>query len=360
MHKHSRLFLLSAGFLMLFANCTKNDIDQQPVETPVVKLTNDWLNSRIKEGSAARNARIEVLREHILSAQSFTEALEDGEKLIIVPIAKEFKMNTNSDKDADHYLLLFENKTNQVYKGNIVQFIPLDVQQRNLPKNTLSRLWNCENVTANGTFTVLTIFDKHLYEVDFNKGVKTRYATLEKGTKNSNGNEVLESTASSVTCVEWYRETTYYYSDGSSYTTQDYLGTTCYNNCGPTTEVCEPSSTLDPDGGANDGDDEYEVVTTVDWNVYTHSLFTYISSTERLKGKRRASLPNGGYFTKITHLGTSKVGSAIATWDKTSVEVNYNQHNASSHIIGRYTLSSNPTVIVHANKTKNFTVADDL
>lgn len=360
MHKHPHLFLLCAGFLMLFVSCTKNDIDQQPVAPPVVKLANEWLNSRIKEGSTARNERIEVLRAHILPAQSFTEKLEDGERLIIVPIAKEFKMNTNSDKDADHYLLLFENKAKQVYKGNIVQFIPLNAQQRNLPKNTLSRLWNCESVNANGTFTVLTIFDKHLYEVDFNKGIKTRYATLQKGSKKNKEKEVLEAAASTVTCVEWYRETSYYYSDGSSYSTEDYLGTTCYNNCGPTTEVCEPKNTFEPDGGSNDGDDEYEAVNTVDWGVVEVGPFSYILSTERLRGKKRASQPNGGYFTKITNLGISKVGTTISTWEKTSVEGTYHMHTASSRVIGKYTLVTNPTRILNVDKTQNFTVANNL
>ncbi len=341
---------------MLLNSCTKSDINQEPLNAPIAKLTNEWLNSRVKEGETIRNERIESLRQSILPSKASIETLEDGEKLIIVPIVSSLKMNTNSDKSADHYLLLFENKNKEVYKGNIVQYVPLNSQNRALPKNTLSRLWNCEDVNANGTFTVLTIFDKYLYASTFKDGKKTAYTTLEP--KKNNGDVAVINAPGNVTCVEYYLITTHYYSDGSTQTFEEYLGTSCYRWCVPG-EACAVKED-DGLGGGGGPDEDIEAVSFKDWGVVEVGPFSYVLSSEKLKGKKRAGLSNGGYFTKITNLGISKEGSTISTWEKTSVTGTYFQHTASSRVIGKYSLISNPTYFLHVDKTKNFTVANDL
>ena len=342
MQKQSHLLLLLAGFFMLLTSCTRNDIDQSPQETPVVKLANEWLTSRVKEGETVRNERIELLRQNILTAQASIETLEDGEKLIIVPISSRFRMNTNSDKNVDHYLLLFENKNKELYKGNIVQFIPLNAQQRRLPKNTLSRLWNAEDVNANGTFTVLTIFDKHLYEVDFKNGVRTRYAETEKGAENGNSVVLNNRVANDGdNCVIWYLETTTYYTDGTNETSKEYLGMSCTpGQCVPG-EQCSVINPGDGGGGPppTDPDEEVEVSEIVDWLVYQdpNQPSWKVWSRQKFKGMKRGSQR---YFYDIVDKYTFAPDPAVnlRVWTPKSVtsKILNGGKNATVQVTGTY------------------------
>lgn len=51
MKQHSQRFLLLAGFFMLATGCTRKDNDHSSPETPVIKVANEWLASRIKKGN---------------------------------------------------------------------------------------------------------------------------------------------------------------------------------------------------------------------------------------------------------------------------------------------------------------------
>lgn len=357
MKRHSHLFLLFAGFFVLLSSCTRNDLHEQPTETPVVKVANEWLTSRVKEGETVRNERIESLRQSILPAQSSTEILEDGEKLIIVPIASNFKMNTNSDKNADHYLLLFENKAKQVYKGNIVQFVPENSQQRSLPKNTLSRLWNCENVNANGTFTVLTIFDKHLYASTFKDGKKTAYTTMEA--KKNDLNDAVVNVPGELRCIEHYLVTTHYYSDGTTQVFEEYIGTSCYRWCVPG-EACAVKED-DGLGGGGNPDEEVEASRTLVWHVYNptgplnDTAHGYgINSIETVKFKKNSSAPQGGFFTKIHH-NTSDCNIWNASYLEDENKVSAIEQTATSSVKGHYFLRGERTGI---NNSRSWQLSD--
>lgn len=255
-------------------------------------------------------------------------------------------MNTNSDKNADHYLILFENKNKEVYKGNIVQFIPSNAQQRTLPKNTLSRLWNCEDVIVNGTFTVLTIFDKYLYASTFQDGKKTAYTTMEA--KKNNSEDAVVNAPGELRCIEHYLVTTYYYSDGSTQVFQDYIGTSCYRWCVPG-EACAVKEDDSLGGGGGDPDLEVEAAKTVTWNVFNpygpanpneHSYG--VNSIETLKGKKNASLPTGGYFTKITHNSSScnTCPQTVGVYIEDEAKVAAGGQTATSRVKGHYTENS--------------------
>lgn len=350
MKKHAYLFLFLSGFFMFVTSCTRNDIDHAPPETPVVKLANEWLTSRVKEGETVRNERIELLRQNILPAKASTETLEDGEKLIIVPIASGFKMNTNSDKNADHYLLLFENKNKEVYKGNMVQFVPENAERRSLPKNTLSRLWNAEDVNANGTFTVLTIFDKHLYASTFKDGKKTSYSTM-KAQKETG--EAVANTQGELTCIEYYMVTTYYYSDGSTQEFRDYIGTSCYKWCVPG-EAC---AVKEDDGlGGGSPDEEVDRAEIVDWLVYQdpNQPSWKVWSRQKFKGKLWGEK---GYFydivDKYTFAPNPAVNLRVWTPQYITSKILNNGKNATVKVVGKVTLNMNPYAEV--DTTASFT-----
>ncbi len=326
---------------MLLNSCTKSDINQEPLNAPIAKLTNEWLNSRVKEGETIRNERIESLRQSILPSKASIETLEDGEKLIIVPIVSSLKMNTNSDKSADHYLLLFENKNKEVYKGNIVQYVPLNSQNRALPKNTLSRLWNCEDVNANGTFTVLTIFDKYLYANTFKDGKKMAYTTLEP--KKNNGDVAVINAPGNITCIEYYLITTHYYSDGSTQEFQEYLGTSCFRWCVPG-EACAVKED-DGFGGGGNPDEEVNRSKIVDWMVYQDPILPSwkVWSRQKFKGRGQGS---NGYFYDIVDKYTFAPNPAVNlnVWTPKSItsQILNDGQNATVKVVGKVTYNMNP------------------
>ncbi len=167
--------LCALACLTFFTACTKNE-SPEISRKAVLEKANKWLNDKITIHNADRNTRVEEIRKNLDVSKASTETTREGDKLIIIPLSKAFKLNYRNTDPADHYLLLFDNPKKGLYKGNIVQYRPLNESDRTLPANSLSKLWDCDSVKANGTFSFLTIYDRLLYEVDYKGGVRTRYA----------------------------------------------------------------------------------------------------------------------------------------------------------------------------------------
>ncbi|PZR24958.1 MAG: hypothetical protein DI535_20125 [Citrobacter freundii] len=294
------LIIFSISFIF---SCTKNDLSPEGnVEAKAKENAISWLDNKATKSGPARIQRINAIKENLIPEKSTVEKLENGESLYIIPLKSSFKMNHNQDKDVDQYLLLFENSKG-VYKGNVMQFNSAGSAHTILPAGTIGNVWDCNDVKVNGSFTLLTIFDNLLYEKTFEGGRQVRYAEARSG-QNRNGTPEV---AVQSTCTDWYLVITEFYSDGSTYTTETYLGTTCFD------PLCQPSGVCneglppgDGGGGGPDPDPEVQVSTNHTWLVYTDSVLVdwKVYSTDKFKAIKKASLPNGGHFTSIQHIST--------------------------------------------------------
>ncbi|MCG2617125.1 hypothetical protein LZZ85_22710 [Terrimonas sp. NA20] len=291
------LFLL-ACCAMFLTNCSKSDLNlNRQLEVQSKQKAEDWLETKGVGAGPLRLGRISAIKESLIFEKASVEKLEDGESLYIIPLSSSFKMINKSDKVLDHYLLLFENSKG-VYKGNIMQ---VESSTKSLPRGTLGKVWDCNDVNVDGTFSLLTIFDKLLYEVKFAGGKKVSFGEVKsKGNRDQSGEVSTQNTS----CTDWYLVTTTFYDDGTTTTTEQYLGTTCTTLC--PNGVCNEGLPGGGDGGGEDPDPEIQVSTDYTWKVYEDSILPEwrVYSTDKIKAKKRASLPNGGHFTSIEHVRT--------------------------------------------------------
>lgn len=336
--------MLVLGLVYLNA-CQKEVSEISPgsiANSEAIAKINAWLSSR-KTGSIAV---ISAVKNNLSFPEMRFEKLSEMENLIIVPIKDGFKSAVNKDKNPTNHLLLIVNKAGKIRKGNIVQFVaPNGVNVKKLPANTFHNFYNADHLVCDGRFTFLNLNDKMLYQMDYANGKLSAYG--EKQVKKQNA-----GTSNVITCTDWYLFTTYFYEDGSTLTTEEYLNTTCSGNGGNQEQESELED--DPYGWGGGGSEVETIMspTQLDWYVcdlddYTVSLpnsteWWQLFSTERLYGTKKASLPGGGKFTQIEHLGETITGQSEFTWHKTGVTIAYEQLTARSIISG--TVKKNGTI----------------
>lgn len=109
-------------------------------------------------------------------------------------------------------------------------------------------------------------------------------------------------------CTEYWLITTYFWTDGTTSETRQHLYTRCTNVCPPQTEIgtegqgCNGTTqTSGGSGGGNPIEYEYDVVKNMDWIAFHQPNIASIYSHDVFKGKRKASHPDGGYFTDAFH-----------------------------------------------------------
>ncbi|MBA2329711.1 MAG: hypothetical protein H0V91_08835 [Flavisolibacter sp.] len=199
-----------------------------------------------------------------------------------------FKSTNNSLTKTSNYLILVISNSGEIIKGNILQFIPPSGEELHVPKHTFSKIYNYQSLQCNGIFNILTIDDRFSYKLHFEQGTLKSVSVPKKAAIN----------VRVMGCIDWYLVTTYYFDDGTSYTTESFVRRSCDNGPG------EWQNMQPDDSGGGSPDQivyEYEVVKDVIWNVGTSPTgIGEIKSTERAKGKRYTTMP-GGYFTKFDH-----------------------------------------------------------
>ena len=148
------------------------------------------------------------------------EKLNDSENLVIIPIKNGFQSEVNKGKNPINNLLLIENSTGKIRKGNIVQFIPKNNPGlTTLPVNTFHNFYN-ENdgkIAIDGRFVFLNLNDKLLYQSDYSNGKLASYGIKEQG------NNIPGVPSTRTHFIDWYLVTTLYYTDGTTDVSSEYL-----------------------------------------------------------------------------------------------------------------------------------------
>lgn len=304
MRKHS--FFLPVALLataLFFTACNKQDAESKPgsLDNPLMtSKVHAWLDSK-QSANAPRNERVRTIRENLDFSQLFTEELNEKEKLIVIPIKSGFVANTNKADRPVNYLVLVMDKGGDINKGNLVQYIPENKQAGTpLPHDAFFLLYNAEDVTTDGRFVLLSIFDRFLFEASYKDGQRVSFAEMRPKDKQRN-----TAAKEAKTCIDWYLITTYYYLDGTREIREEYLYTTCSDSSCQPNELCDEFE--GGTGGANFVDYQYEVGKTKEWTVFTNPVsgIGEVKSIERLKGRRVSTEPEGGHFTGIRHYWSS-------------------------------------------------------
>jgi hypothetical protein len=227
-------------------------------------------------------------------------------------------------------LTIADNRT--FFKGNIMLYIP-EVRNdlgSNFTNFQFSKILDQGESEIDGKFIFKSIFDKYLYAIEIRNGKQIAFAEM----RPKNGLDKMRQ--SDETCIHWYLITTYYFADGTTDTTEEYVGTTCYGSCQPN-ELCD---VLEGGGGGVQTDYEYEVGKTEDWRVAGNPIEPAngeVKSIERIKGKRVSSEPQGGHFVSITHYSSGcnfcTSANPYDVWTEGSVNVNISSPQVASSTV---------------------------
>lgn len=251
-HKSFLIFLtLAVGVLIFFSvSCRKTDLTLKNNDSDKVLA---YLESQKvpTKNSVNKNANIDLLKENLDFSETRTEPLDGRLNILIIPIKDAVIKRKNLDQNSTLTLFLFTNKQGEISSAGIVYFQPSDSKKHTaLPQNTISNLCRGKAVQLDGVYKMLTITGRWLSQLQIKSGRLYSSGIVQKKDKESTNNQRIN-----LFCVDWYLVTTYHGSDGSVTQDEQFLGTTCYDECdtGSYGTVCEPEGS----GGGGSGGSDY-------------------------------------------------------------------------------------------------------
>ncbi len=354
--KHSSIsrlvtFLFVSSLMLLFNSCRKETTTNN--ETRVSNLAmiakiNSWLDeNKQADTSKQSKAILESVRESLDFNKLSFEKLNNKEKFCVVPLKDAFYSGYNVGKYKITNAVFIINENDSIRKGNIVQFLPDNRQSITaVPKNTFYKIFNHESLDHDGKFSFLSIKDKLIWEIGYKDKRPFSYGIVEARESATSANEKVNQ------CINWFLTTTIYFTDGSHYSTEEYVGTSCDDMCTEVKLANGRSYRFNCGGGSGGGGGTELPPKGVDWVVGASGQgFWQVKSFETLNGVRTEPGPNGGYFTGITH-NTSAIinnvqnepGLPYGTWTQLQATVVLQSSGglAKSTVKGKITFASFP------------------
>jgi hypothetical protein len=242
----NRLLLALSFVSLVFYGCRKEISDQYGSSNLTVSVLNskinNWLDKQQAQAGVGRKEKIKQLQQSLDFEKLHIEALSADEQLIIVPVKNEYETVNNQHKPVSNTAVFILDKTGEVRKGNVIQYISGIADGNNsFSDNTITKIYNRQKIDCSGKFTLLSVFDRFEYEL-----------TNKNGNLQSTGYMQPKATANGRTssCIAWYLVTTTFYSDGSQETTETFLGTTCYESgCYPNDPNLQSLDCIEPGSG---------------------------------------------------------------------------------------------------------------
>ena len=209
--------------------------DREKLKIPVSKIKADdvkqWLQKNIDPFTPHKNNVIKKILNNANFDKMYVEVLHEHEKenFIIVPLKKSnFSQHPDTKSQLPlEYLLLVENANGYIRRGDIGLFYPRDRNLKKLPEKSFYNFFNSDFSSVDGTFTLITLGNVKLWEMDFKDRQKTELRSLSAVRNNQTGSH----------CNEWYLETIKYF-NWQIKLSRKYLGNTC-TGC-PPGQKCDP------------------------------------------------------------------------------------------------------------------------
>jgi hypothetical protein len=169
----------------------------------------EWLGAQRINASATKDEITGDLLSNLRDSEMYSESLNANENLIIVPlVADNFSRNLDSASAFTplQYLVLVENSSGDVRRGDIMFFYPKGGNIAALPANSFHNFFASDSSFLDGTFALVNLEDVLQYEMDFENHKISQFRLWEERAPLDQG---------SITCYHSWLVTTYYYSDGS-------------------------------------------------------------------------------------------------------------------------------------------------
>lgn len=316
--------------VLLFSMACRKQISTDDDKNTLANKVNAWLDAQKVTTSKDQSGRIAMLKNELDFSRLRIEVILPDKDLIIVPVKSGFKSINNKDKNPGTVLLLKADKQGKIVEGNIVQYIPAQVQTgKNIPANTFCKIFDAEKIGTDGQFSFLSVNDKFLYEIKYKDGEMFSLAIAKQGKSAVSNRPPADPIGPSPVCIDWYLVTTYFYEDGSTSQTEEYLYTTCETGGG---------------GGSSGTENLYVESRTKDWVVSSNTSLWVVMSSEKFEGVR-TNETIGGHFTGASHVGSSIINSVPApfafTWQQFAAATSlFNEYLAQCTISGKVTSSN--------------------
>jgi hypothetical protein len=193
----------------------------------------DWLNLHDNGLKDTEKKILEEITSNLDYGSLSVENRKNGENIIVIPINNSVKTQLNShanylklDRKSILNLIIVQNSTGKLRWSSIISYLPEDgMNQSQLSKKTVQNVINGERVSDDGIYKFIDLKGNLKYQIKYKNGKLYSFGKpvredLTKANKSKN-------TAARGGCTAWYLVTTYYYDDGSTSQTEEYLFTTC-------------------------------------------------------------------------------------------------------------------------------------
>jgi hypothetical protein len=249
-------FIYLSILLVTFASC-KKDLGQNLQENVGVSdKVSEWLNNQkankksnhnAKTSSTNLDANIELLEQNLDFEAAKSGEYDKESDVLIIPIKDGLKTKKGLPSSSTLQLYLSLDKLGNIKAGSVIYFLPKDgkIHPTISPENFRDILQK-QRTKVDGVFKFLSITGKLLSQFEFKNGKLYSLGNVQKdGIEKAGTQRVIES------CTAWYLVTTYFFDDGTTFQTREYIGTTCTHTCDSTEypNNCEAQSEIDGGGG---------------------------------------------------------------------------------------------------------------
>jgi hypothetical protein len=241
-------FCTLALAVLIFYACKKGNQEPTTLSNQQFRITvESWLGKQKHPDFPNKANNIESLKENLDYSNLKTEDFTSEKKFLVIPIKEKFKALHNIDGKDVIVLLLTVDLSGDVIQGKIVRYLPAKNNSQ-IPSNTFSRIFKGETLLVSGIFKFLSVSGSWLYQLGYKNGKLESYGVVRK--KKEGITPVAQGKTDDIRCRDWYLETVYYYSDGTTITTTEWLFRTCSQDCGggDYQAFCPPD-----EGGATSG-----------------------------------------------------------------------------------------------------------
>ena len=249
---------ISAFALIVFFACSKKGLlENNRAVYDLREAANAWLEA--KKDTSQSNARwIDSLKSSVQWTYAIIRSFRKTEKISVVPLNLVRIVSPLSESSqGQNYLVIIQGEDGKIRVGEIVKLGNNHISSSGEAANFISNILNANGEGYSGYFTVLSIYKQLELELNYQNDKLASFARPRFAPASQNS----LPTATVRNCTDWFLVTTYYWSDGSTTTSRDYVYT-----------MCNGQMTREPDGGAPGNGNPTSNVDMVDFNPVKDSI----------------------------------------------------------------------------------------
>lgn len=288
----------------IFTKCKKEEsAESADTSHDLRKGINTWLDkqkSTLLHSATGKDKNIELLRQNLLFDEAQLVKLDNRLTLAVIPVDEPLKVAKSLEGQSTVSLMVMVDATGKIVSGSVLYYIPgKDAARIPLRASIVESALRTEPTQLDGMLKFLSVTGHWKYQYEYKKGkfVSAGFV-MTKGQLPKARPEANASTAEAQ-CWDWYLVTTYYYSDGSTTQTREYLGRTCNGGgCGgdPTTyqDICPDDS----GGGGGDGGSTGDCSDITEEQAEATVNSAYVVSTSEYTTNTGSEFVEGGVTKK--------------------------------------------------------------